>query len=167
MTALTPERERVILESVRRGTPVTQAALAAGIASETLRRWKLIADGAEQWPGTESPVDPESRSTIVAFVQRLSQAQAEAMQVLVSKLWTNATTPNRTTGWFDTQAADKILSKHPAYRADWREHRQVSVELSGTVDPQLRAVEQLPTPELLALAPPEYADLVDTEPEPG
>ena len=143
ITPLSPALEEAIVASVEQGIPPLQACAANGVSAESLRRWRLVAEGAEFWPGSQSPVSPESRAIIVAFVQRLSRAEASCFRVLTNNLYANATTRNERTGWYDTQAADKLLSKHSTFRQDWYEHRQVNVNQSGQVVHELRLAQAL------------------------
>lgn len=145
MQALTPElltTEDAIIESVRRGVSLTAAADANGISHETVRWWQKIADGAETWQ-TGAPVSEEKKASIKRFMQRVAQARGECRTVLVSSLYHNATTQNAKTGWYDTQAADKILSKSSDHRGDWHEERHTTITQQGQVSHEHTLVQQL------------------------
>jgi hypothetical protein len=165
MTVLTPEREAAIIDAVEKGTPASVAARAVGIDARTVARWKLIAeDDSNTWPGTSSPVDPDTKARIVRFAQRLADAEAACFQKLTHSLYHNATTENPKSGHTDTQAADKLLSKHPKFRQDWYENKQLQVTNSGTVNHEHRAVEGMSHSELLESVPAEFRELVDDLP---
>jgi hypothetical protein len=128
MTALTPELEGRIIESVRNGTPPRQAALSAGISDDTLQAWIRISKGERYWPRTQVEVSDETRASVTAFAERLAHAQAECFGTLTSALYHNATTIDPRTGRSDTQAADKLLSKHSTFRQDWFEKQHLQVD---------------------------------------
>ncbi len=102
--------------------------LAAGIADGTMSQWRKIAAGDDTWQGSDSPVKPDTKDRILTFLKRLAQTQADCMQTLVGSLYANATTANEKTGWFDTQAADRLLSKHPTFRQEWYENKHQTID---------------------------------------
>lgn len=138
MTSLTPDLAATILESVRHGTPPRQAAIAAGISDETLRRWQKIAAGETTWLG-QGNVAEDTRTLISVFCRDLAQAQASMLQVVHGSAYFNATTPNEKTGHYDTQSIREILGKHPASRDDWyeRKHSTVDSVVTHRVEDQL------------------------------
>jgi hypothetical protein len=153
MALLTPDQETAILDSVARGTPPRQAFLANGVSDDTLREWQRIATSpAETSWRTGNPVSEETRAAITSFTDRLTQAQAGTFQVLTGALYANATTINPKTGHSDTQAADKLLSKHPAYRRDWFEYREQHTTTDNHTLVELRhQVDALPLADARAL----------------
>jgi transposase-like protein len=160
MTVLTPDLEQAILAAVEQGTPATQAAQALGIDRRTLLRWREIADtDADTWPSTGTPLAPDTKARIVSFAQALDRAEAACFSRLTASLMANATTPNEKTGWYDTQAADKLLSKHPRFRQDWHEDKHLTISGGTTVSHEYRAVEGMQSAEVLAAAGDDWADL--------
>jgi hypothetical protein len=95
-------------------------------------------------------VRDETRELITTFIRDLEQAQASVMTVLTNSLYHNATTLNAKTGWYDTQAADKILSKG-ATRDEWYERRHMTGESVVTHLHENSALEALPVDALEAL----------------
>jgi hypothetical protein len=151
MVALSPATESAILDAVRRGVPLNTAARAAGVSPETVRRWKLIAESdATAWPNGV-PIADGTKEAILRFVQALARAQEQCRETLINSLYTCAVVPNEKTGLPDWRAADALLSKHPAYRAEWREERQVTVQSDSTIRVEHQLVRQLDDAQLQAL----------------
>jgi transposase-like protein len=127
VTELTPDLADAIVASVERGASSFDAAEVNGVSRDTLRRWLRIAEqDATYWPGTNSLVSEGLKSRIAEFAERLTRAKAGKRVVLTSNLLHNATTPNEKTGWYDTQAIDKLMAKDGDNREHWYENKQSS-----------------------------------------
>lgn len=112
-----------LANAVRRGVPIGTAVRQAGLSHETFYEWLRVAESGSWSSGT--PVDPESLRTISAFSEKIVRARADHQAQMIAAIQRCATEENPKTGLPDWRAADAMLSKHPAYRKDWREHREV------------------------------------------
>jgi transposase-like protein len=144
VTELTPDLADAIVASVERGASSFDAAEVNGVSRDTLRRWLRIAEqDATYWPGTNSLVSEGLKSRIAEFAERLTRAKAGKRVVLTSNLLHNATTPNEKTGWYDTQAIDKLMAKDGDNREHWYENKQLTVTQQGSISHEVTTVQQL------------------------
>lgn len=84
---LTPKREARLMDAVKKGMPLKQAAMLAGMSYETLNRWRIQGE-AENAP-------TEFRH----FWQALRKSQALAMQSLVGRIRTASVTDWKAAAW--------------------------------------------------------------------
>ena len=145
---MTPVQE-TLLQSIADGVDPNLAAEALGISREVLRNWKEFAEGRLAYRGGSQAPEATKRNA-TEFYQALPQARAEGYRKLVSRLQHNANTPNAKTGWYDTQAIDKLLSKS-AFRDDWHEHEKQTPEREP-LPAVFHIVKQLDDHTLLQLA---------------
>lgn len=84
---LTPEREVRLLRAIRRGMPLKQAAMLAGMSYETLNRWRI------QGEAEDAPAEFRH------FWQALRKAQAVAMERLVGRIQDAAGSDWKAAAW--------------------------------------------------------------------
>jgi transposase-like protein len=139
----------MLVEQVARGIPIETAALAVGISRGTYYEWMHAAEHGTWKSGV--PADPESLTRIQRFSHKVMRARAECQARLIDSLYTAATTPNEKTGQPDWRAGDALMSKHPAYRKDWREERHTTIDQTTTVRLEDQLVQGKSVEELDAL----------------
>jgi hypothetical protein len=146
---LTDEMADALVEAVRQGVPIKTAVVAAGISERSFYDWLQAAERGHWSNGTS--VDERSREALLRFSQRIAQARAEHQAELIGRIQHAASTINPKSGTYDWRAADTLLSKHPAYRQEWREERHVQVDQQAEVRIEHRLVRDLDDAQLAAL----------------
>jgi hypothetical protein len=149
-----PEIADELVKLVRQGVPISRAARLAGVSSQVLSEWKAVAEGRPTWrDGT--PVTDVSRNKIVTLFGRLAHAEAECARELVAGIQEAAKTANAKTGVPEWRAGAWLLNNHPAFRQEFHEHREVTVESNVNVTTERRYAR--------ALSPEELRQIVDGE----
>lgn len=159
MTRLTQAAIEAIVASVEQGSSIRQAAKANHFTDDQVDDWLRISRG-EEAQRNGGQYSSQYKSTVTDLTERCQRAIASRYTVLTHSLYHNATTPNAKTGWYDTQAADKLLSKSPDTRQDWHEQRGAQVQVYE-VHPAHKFVHSLSDAEVFDLLPEEYRELVD------
>lgn len=79
---------------------------------------------------------------------------------MVQNIVQAAQSVNEKTGIPEWRAGAWLLEHGPAWKRDYAEFREQRIEHAGTVDHQLRMVQQMGNQELLEAAPAEWRELV-------
>lgn len=167
---LNPDLHDTIVENVRLGVPLREAAVASGVSEPAFHLWMskgekelLRVDGLRS-AGEKAEVDPE-REHYVRFVEDVTQARADAMARKVKRLdriaeggiVVDRTTTTRTLrdGTEETTVRERYAQPDPRpdifqLERQWREHygRRERIEHSGPeggpipLDVQVRAKEE-------------------------
>lgn len=119
-----------IANAVARGVPMHVACQAAGCSPSQIYEWLKAATRGTWHDG--NPLSPQTQSRLTEFSAKIARARAEHQAAMIASIQHAATTVNPKTGTYDWRAADTILSKHPAYRSDWYEHRHVEQNVTVT-----------------------------------
>jgi hypothetical protein len=130
--ALSRDDEDQVIAAVRAGTPVKMALTAVGLTITS----------------SDAEASPEARAELERLARRIEQAQALHQAEMIGVLQECAMTPNAKTGLPDWRAADAMLSKHPAYRNDWREHRELEIRQQGVISHEHRFARALDDDQL-------------------
>lgn len=142
---LSPKFIDCIVESVEQGSSLRRAAHANGFTDDQVEEWHRIARG-ESTRRDHVAYSSNYKSLVTELTERCTRAMGKRYTVLTNSLYANATTPDKY-GRYDTQAADKLLSKAPETRQDWYEQRGV-VHEPPQVSRVYQEAEQLTDAEL-------------------
>lgn len=169
LTSLTPEIEDALVERVSNGVPIGRALGAAGIQSQTYKEWERIAKGAETWENGLG-VAEETRARIHALYGRIARARDQYAARLVENIHATGFIVGKS-GLPEWRAHSWLLEHHPDYKAEFAQHKELTVTGQSTVRIEAAAVRQLDTGQLkqllagddLDLLPPGAAATVDGE----
>lgn len=144
---LTPGLAQSLADAVRSGVPLGTAAVAAGVSRQAVEQWTRAGTRGTWDEGT--PVDPASQPTLVAFVSLIAQARAEFEAKQIAAIAQAAQERNLKTGALEWRAGAWLLNNHPTTRETYREHREVEVHQTGSVDHVVRQLVEQASPEQL------------------
>lgn len=145
-----------MLASLRRGAGITAALLLAGIPSATAYEWLYAAEHGVWRSG--SPTDPSTLTILRAFRDSVARTQAEIEVTCQETLLLAGRGRQGETDW---RAHHEYLKHSEATRSRWREQRELKIEHRGEVSHEHRLVREMDDTQLLELASPELAGLLD------
>lgn len=163
MTTLTDELADTLAASIANGVTAVEAIEACGLSRSIYHEWMSVAETGAYRDGR--PASATQKRATLALVEKLARARASRYKVLVGSLYHNATTKNAKTGWFDTQAADKLLSKSPDTRETWHELKEVQQSGTMTTLHEHRLVRQIAEADGLPGLQAARAQLLEQHPE--
>jgi hypothetical protein len=149
-----------LVEAARRGMPPASAAAKLGVDDSTVRRWlQMGRDELTQWHSGQA-IAQETIAACRALYARIRQASAECEAEMLESVREAANTVGRS-GVREWRAATWWLNNSPATRQIYHEHKEVEVNHGGQVGVEHRLVRQMSDAQLIELAGPEIAGLIE------
>lgn len=147
---LTPKLADQIAKAVANGVPLETAAIASGLRRAAIYDWLQAAESGS-WPSTHTPVTRDSLRLLTAFSDQIQRARAEWEAKQIAAISEAAQQVNAKTGIREWRAGAWLLNNHPVTRERYREHRQTTIEQTGTIHHSHQLVRQLTDAQLVEL----------------
>lgn len=159
-SALTPEKETVLVEYIGKGVPLSRAARAAGIHPDTLTDWLKVAEGnLDKWPANGYPVSPESKAELSRLSERIAGARASFVADAVANIAKTGHMVGKS-GLPEWRAHAWLLNNLPDTRSEFHEQKTVEHTGQSTVLVESKAARQLSETQLASVLPPDLAGLL-------
>jgi hypothetical protein len=141
VTVLTPSLTRALARAVSQGVPLETAAVAAGIGERSAYDWLSVVERGSWSNG--SPVSPDHFQRCLQFSQAIRRAQAKWEAKQVAGIVKAAEERNAKTGLQDWRARAWLLNNHPRTRERYRQHRELEVNGTQTLNVYHQQAKQI------------------------